>query len=60
MVVGFYMAFFMSHRRVWIKLTENPGGTLVEIAGAGHRDRAGFKKEFEKIDQAMQELQRKK
>ena len=60
MVVGFYMAFFLSHRRVWIKLTENPGGTRVEMAGASHRDHAGFKKEFEKMDQAMQELQRKK
>ena len=60
MVIGFYMAFFVSHRRVWIKLTGKSGGTLVEIVGASHRDRTAFEKKFEKIDQAIQELQRKK
>jgi hypothetical protein len=27
----------------------------VEIAGASHRDRAGFEKEFEKMNQALRE-----
>lgn len=53
MMAGFYMAFFMSHRRVWVKLTEREAGTLVEIAGSSHRDRLGFEKEFEKIEQAL-------
>jgi cytochrome c biogenesis protein len=55
MMAGFYMAFFLSHRRVWVRLTEKGGGTWVEIAAASHRDRAGFEKEFEKISQALRE-----
>ena len=56
MMVGFYLAFFMAHRRVWVRLTEKKGGTLVEIAGSSHRDRFEFEKELEKIEQALQGL----
>ncbi len=53
MMGGFYMAFFMSHRRVWVRLTGKSGGTEVELAGASHRDRSGFEKEFGRIVQAL-------
>jgi cytochrome c biogenesis protein len=56
MMAGFYLAFFMTHRRVWVRLTEKKGGTLVEIAGSSHRDRLEFEKELEKIEQALQGL----
>jgi cytochrome c biogenesis protein len=55
MMAGFYVAFFLSHRRIWVRLTEKEGKTWVEIAGASHRDRAGFEKEFEKMIQALRE-----
>ena len=55
MMAGFYVAFFLSHRRIWVRLTEKGGGTWVEIAGASHRDRTGFEKEFEKMIQALRE-----
>lgn len=53
MIAGFYMTFFMSHRRVWIRLTEKGAETFIEIAGSSHRDRTGFEKEFQKIVQAL-------
>ena len=56
MMVGFYLAFFMSHRRVWVRLTEKKGGTLVEIAGSSHRDRLEFEKELERIEQSLRSL----
>jgi len=55
MMGGFFMTFLLSHRRVWVRLTEKAGGTWVEIAGSSHRDRAGFEKELEKIDQEFRE-----
>ncbi len=55
MMGGFSMAFLLSHRRVWVRLTEKAGETWVEIAGSSHRDRAGFEKELEKIDQGLKE-----
>jgi len=53
MMAGFYLAFFVSHRRVWVRLTEKKGGTLVEIAGSSRRDRLESEKELEKIEQAI-------
>jgi cytochrome c biogenesis protein len=55
MMGGFYLTFLLSHRRVWVRLTEKAGKTWVEIAGSSHRDRAGFEKELEKICQALRE-----
>ena len=55
MMAGFYLTFFLSHRRIWVRLTEKGGETWVEIAGSSHRDRAGFEKEFEKMIQALRE-----
>jgi cytochrome c biogenesis protein len=49
LMAGFCPALFTSHRRVWIRLTEKKGGTLVEIAGSGHRNRLDFEKELDKI-----------
>ena len=58
MIAGFYMTFFMSHRRIWVRLTGKEGGTLVEVTGSSYRDRSGFEKEFEKIAQALREPRR--
>ncbi len=54
MMAGFYMAFFMSHRRVWVRLTDKKGETLVEVAGSSHRNRYEFEKELERIGQSLQ------
>jgi cytochrome c biogenesis protein len=53
MMAGFYMAFFMSHRRVWVRVMEKKGDTLVEVAGSSHRNRYEFEKELERIGQAL-------
>jgi cytochrome c biogenesis protein len=55
MMGGFYMTFLLSHRRVWVRLTEKGRETLAEIAGSSHRDRSGFEKELEKIEQELRE-----
>lgn len=49
MIAGFYMTFFMSHRRIWVTLSEKGKETAVVLAGSSHRDRLGFEQEFEKI-----------
>ena len=53
MMAGCYMAFFLSHRRVWVRLTEKKGDTLVEVAGSSHRNRYEFEKELERIGQTL-------
>ncbi len=53
LIAGFYLSFFMVHRRVWARVTQKKGGALVEISGASHRNRLEFEKELEKIAEAL-------
>jgi cytochrome c biogenesis protein len=55
MMGGFYLTFLLSHRRVWVRMTEKAGRTWVEIIGSSHRDRAGFESELERICQGLKE-----
>jgi len=53
MVVGFYLSFFLFHRRLWGRLSTRGKETLLELAGSSHRNRIGFEQEFEKMVQAL-------
>jgi cytochrome c biogenesis protein len=55
MVVGFYLTFFLSHRRLFGRLTSPGKDTLLELAGSGHRNRIGFEQEFERMFQTLRE-----
>jgi len=50
MILGILMAFFLSHRRVWLRLSKGADGRMeVVLAGAANRNRLAFDKAFEKI-----------
>jgi cytochrome c biogenesis protein len=49
MVVGLYLAFFIAHRRIWIRIGETAGAAEVKIAGSANKNRDAFKSEFERF-----------
>ncbi len=50
MILGIVMAFFLSHRRVWLRLSKGADGRLeVVLGGAANRNRLAFEKAFGKI-----------
>ena len=55
MLLGLVVAFFLSHRRVWIYITKQGDSTRILLSGTANKDRIGFDKEFtalvEKIGQ---------
>ena len=56
MVLGIMMAFFLSHRRVWLRLSKREDGRLeAVIAGDANRNRLAFEKAFEKIRTGIKE-----
>ncbi len=58
MVIGIMIAFFMSHQRVWIRLSPAAEGKIdVAVGGAATRNRLAFEKNFEKIQGELKELQ---
>jgi cytochrome c biogenesis protein len=55
MIVGFYLTFFLSHRRLWVRLSTQGKDTLLEIGGSSHRNRIAFEQEFERMFQGLRE-----
>lgn len=51
--VGLYMAFFMSHRRMWATLKPDKSGTKISVAAAASKSRVSFE---EKIDRMLKGL----
>jgi cytochrome c biogenesis protein len=54
MVLGFLVAFFMSHRRLWLRAVPKAGGkTLVQVGGRTNKNRPGFETEFAALCDAL-------
>ena len=53
MVLGLWFAFFVSHRRVWVRLREEGGATAVVLAGNANKNRETFTEDFEKLGDAV-------
>jgi len=49
MVGGILVAFFIFHRRVWIRITEAGGQSVVLVAGSVNKNRHAFEREFKKM-----------
>jgi cytochrome c biogenesis protein len=49
MLFGLYVAFFMSHRRIWVLVTPTRKGSEVLLAGSSNKNRAGFETSFEEL-----------
>jgi len=47
MILGLYMAFFVAHKRVWVRVDLDPDSTAVLFAGTSNRNPATFEREFE-------------
>jgi cytochrome c biogenesis protein len=46
LLVGMYIAFFCSHRRVWVRCEDTPDGYQVTVAGEANKHKQAFKKDF--------------
>jgi cytochrome c biogenesis protein len=53
MMVGLYMAFFMSHRRVWLYCTTDKGGDRLVLAGSANKNKQAFVKTLTELEQGI-------
>ncbi len=49
MSVGLYITFFMSHKRIWINITEDKNTAKVLIGATANKNRAAFERKVEKL-----------
>ena len=55
LVLGVLGTFFFSHRRVWIRMTEEDGENEIVLAGDAGRNKEGFQRKFEQLKEALGE-----
>ncbi len=53
MALGLYIAFFMSHVRIWVLLREERGITRLMITGSSSKNRIAFEGKIERLAQAL-------
>ena len=49
MSAGLFIALFMSHRKIWVKLIENKNNTKVIIGATANKNRAAFERKIDRI-----------
>jgi cytochrome c biogenesis protein len=54
MLFGLYVAFFMSHKRIWVLVTPTRKGSEVLLCGSANKNRAGFENSFEELATLLQ------
>jgi len=56
LTLGCYLVFFMSHRRLWIKVEPKKDEYLVTMAGTSNKNMAYFNKVFDQIHQELKNI----
>lgn len=47
--IGPLIAFFGSHKKLWVRILERKGQAVITVAGSANRNRLGFEREFSRI-----------
>ena len=47
--IGPLIAFFGSHKKLWVRIQERNGKAVILVAGSANRNRIGFEREFNRI-----------
>jgi cytochrome c biogenesis protein len=47
--IGPLISFFGSHKKLWVRIQDRKGHTVITVAGSANRNRIGFEREFNTI-----------
>jgi cytochrome c biogenesis protein len=53
LIGGIYVAFFTSHRRIWLRVEENKGEFKAVLAGSTNKNHIAFSREFEALFKSL-------
>jgi cytochrome c biogenesis protein len=56
MAAGLFIAFFMSHRKIWIKLVDEKNTTRVIIGASANKNRHAFEQKIEKMTALLNKI----
>jgi cytochrome c biogenesis protein len=50
MLLGLYMAFFLTHKRIWLYKHVDAGGTTLNLGGSSNKNKPAFAKLFDQLE----------
>ena len=56
MIAGFFVTFFTSHRKVWVRLSEEESGTKISVAGTTNKNPVGLQRELENLTGDLKDM----
>ncbi len=57
MSIGLFIAFFISHRKVWVKIIEDKNNSRILIGAIAHKNRLSFEKKIDKLVSTLRKIQ---
>ncbi|MBE9521135.1 MAG: cytochrome c biogenesis protein ResB [Proteobacteria bacterium] len=55
MLLGLIVAFFLSHKRIWVYISEEEGRTRVLVAGTSNKNKVSFENKFDLLMEKLEE-----
>ena len=55
MLLGLIVAFFLSHKRLWVYIYEEDNETKVLVSGSANKNKAGFEAMFDTLTEKLEE-----
>ena len=56
MITGFFVTFFTSHRRIWVRLSKERGEIKISVAGTASKNPVGLQRELEHLTNSLKSL----
>jgi cytochrome c biogenesis protein len=55
MLIGLYIAFFLSHKKVWIYLSEDGSRSKLQVSGQSNKNQIGFENDFAALTDLLEQ-----
>lgn len=55
MLLGLYVAFFLSHKKVWIYISEEGGRSRLHLSGTSNKNMIGFENDFSALTELFEQ-----
>jgi cytochrome c biogenesis protein len=55
MLLGLYVAFFLSHKKVWIYVSREGDGSRLQVSGTSNKNKIGFENDFSALTDVLEQ-----
>ncbi len=55
MLLGLYVAFFLSHKKVWIYISEKDSHSRIHLSGSSNKNKIGFDNDFSALSEKLEQ-----